>query len=70
MFIEPEPEKSLPTSGGAKYALLETKYSAPPELRSSSVSRCYKPFVPPGLLDLLSELWSQDTNSLGFTNPN
>jgi hypothetical protein len=49
MFIEPEPEKSHPGSGGAKYSLLETKYFAPPELRSSLVSRCYKHLVPPGL---------------------
>ncbi len=31
MFIEPESEKRHRSSGGAKYALLETKYFAPPE---------------------------------------
>ena len=50
MFIEPESEKRHSSSGGAQYALLETKYFAPPELQSSSVSRCYKHFVPPGLV--------------------
>jgi len=45
MFIEPESEKSHRSSGGAKYALLETKYFAPAELQSSPVSRFYKHFV-------------------------
>ncbi len=49
MFIEPESEKSHRSSGGAKYALLETKYFAPPELQSPPVSRFYEYFVPPGL---------------------
>ncbi len=56
MFIEPDSEMRDRSSGGAKYALLETKDFATPDLRSSPVSRFYKHFVPPGLSDLLSEL--------------
>ena len=55
MFIEPESEKSHRSSGGAKYALRETKYFAPPELQSSPVSRFYKHFVPPGLIAATAE---------------